>query len=233
MLLAKATDAEEAPLYLRAGEPVEPFFRGVPGSPSQRKMLAGCSLTRLSRFSYAVPHAVQSTDPGLSISAIRYYTLCRRFFILILFTDDRGAHIDGDVIAGNRPARARIATRLAGPTLAPSGGPATRCGYHCRSQPGSAHGKPADIGRQNHGCGSRAGLRIQAPGGMENAPPKSGTDGSNPSSSASESSCTGPRRRPMLLRGAAFALHSGRDCGRSHRGSDAARLRAAGCYAPR
>ena len=88
-------------------------------------MLAGCSLTRLSRFSYAVPHAVQSTDPGLSISAIRYYTLCRRFFILILFTDDRGAHIDGDVIAGNRPARARIATRLAGPALAPSGGLAT------------------------------------------------------------------------------------------------------------
>ena len=115
MLLAKATDAEEAPLYLRAGEPVEPFFRGVPGSPSQRKMLAGCSLTRLSRFSYAVPHAVQSTDPGLSISAIRYYTLCRRFFILILFTDDRGAHIDGDVIAGNRPARARIATSWRGP----------------------------------------------------------------------------------------------------------------------
>ena len=78
-------------------------------------MLAGCSLTRLSRFSYAVPHAVQSTDPGLSISAIRYYTLCRRFFILILFTDDRGAHIDGDVIAGNRPARARIATSWRGP----------------------------------------------------------------------------------------------------------------------
>src|SRR6516162_11737411 len=41
----------------------------------------------------------------------------------IVAPDDRGAHIDGDVIAGNRPARARIATRLAGPTpLAPSGG---------------------------------------------------------------------------------------------------------------
>jgi hypothetical protein len=44
----------------------------------------------------------------------------------IVTPDDRGTHIDGDVIAGNRPARARIATRLAGPTSAPSGGPATR-----------------------------------------------------------------------------------------------------------
>jgi hypothetical protein len=33
----------------------------------------------------------------------------------IVAPDDRGAHIDEDVIAGNRPARARIATRLAGP----------------------------------------------------------------------------------------------------------------------
>jgi hypothetical protein len=105
----------------------------------------------------------------------------------IVAPDDRGAHIDEDVIAGNRPARARIATRLAGPTLAPSGGPATRCGYHCRSQPGSAHGKPADIGRQNHGCGSRAGVRLQAPGGIENAPPKSGTKSSNPASSSGQS----------------------------------------------
>ena len=46
----------------------------------------------------------------------------------IVAPDDRGAPIDEDVIAGNRPARARIETRLAGPTLAPSGGPATRCG---------------------------------------------------------------------------------------------------------
>jgi hypothetical protein len=49
------------------------------------------------------------------------------------------------------------------------------------------HGKPADIGRQNDGCGSQAGLRLQAPGGMENAPPKSGTKSSNPFSSSGES----------------------------------------------
>jgi len=36
-------------------------------------------------------------------------------------------HVDANVIAGNRPARARIATRLAGPTLAPSGGLAIWC----------------------------------------------------------------------------------------------------------
>src|SRR5215472_11487439 len=29
------------------------------------------------------------------------------------------------------------------------GGPVTRRGYHCRGQPGSAHGKPALVGRQN------------------------------------------------------------------------------------
>ena len=33
--------------------------------------------------------------------------------------------------------------------LAPSGGSVTGRGYHCRGQPGSAHGKPAVIGRQN------------------------------------------------------------------------------------
>jgi hypothetical protein len=33
----------------------------------------------------------------------------------IVAPDDRAAHIDEDGIAGNRPARARIATRLAGP----------------------------------------------------------------------------------------------------------------------
>ena len=48
-----------------------------------------------------------------------------------------------------RPIRARIATRLAGPALAPSGGPVTRRGYHCRGQPGSAQGKPALLDRQN------------------------------------------------------------------------------------
>jgi hypothetical protein len=35
-----------------------------------------------------------------------------------------------------------------GLALAPSGGSVTRHGYHCRGQPGSAHGKPAVIGRQ-------------------------------------------------------------------------------------
>ena len=42
-----------------------------------------------------------------------------------------------------------IAPGWQGLALAPSGGSVTRRGYHCRGQPGSAHGKPAVIGRQN------------------------------------------------------------------------------------
>jgi hypothetical protein len=36
-----------------------------------------------------------------------------------------------------------------GLALAPYAGSVTRRGYHCRGQPGSAHDKPAVIGRQN------------------------------------------------------------------------------------
>ena len=61
----------------------------------------------------------------------------------------------------------------------------TRRGYHCRGQPGTAHGKPAVIGRQN---------RLWLPGQFavrkryrKNVSLKSGTTSSNPASSSAES----------------------------------------------
>jgi hypothetical protein len=41
-----------------------------------------------------------------------------------------------------------IAPGWQGFAMAPSGGPGTRRGYHCRGQPGSAQDKPAIIDRQ-------------------------------------------------------------------------------------
>jgi hypothetical protein len=60
----------------------------------------------------------------------------------------------------------------------------TRRGYHCRGQPGSAHGKPAVIGRQNQ---LWLPGQFTAPEGYKNVSLKSGTTSSNPARSSVES----------------------------------------------
>jgi len=55
------------------------------------------------------------------------------------------------------PARhEKIAPGWQGLALAPSAGPVTRRGYHCRGQPGSRQGKPALGGRQSRALVPRA-----------------------------------------------------------------------------
>jgi hypothetical protein len=77
-----------------------------------------------------------------------------------------------------------IAPGWQGLALAPSGGPVTRRGYHCRGQPGLAHGKPAVIGRQNRPL---LPGEFATPERHKNVPLKSGTTSSNPVPSSEES----------------------------------------------
>jgi hypothetical protein len=60
----------------------------------------------------------------------------------------------------------------------------TRRGYHCRGQPGLAHGKPAVIGRQNRPL---LPGEFATPERHKNVPLKSGTTSSNPVPSSGES----------------------------------------------
>ena len=60
----------------------------------------------------------------------------------------------------------------------------TRRGYHCRGQPGLAHGKPAVIGRQNRPL---LPGEFATPERHKNVPLKSGTTSSNPVPSSNES----------------------------------------------
>src|SRR5215472_5001430 len=60
-----------------------------------------------------------------------------------------------------------------GPALAPSGGSVTRRRYHCRGQPGSVHGKPAVVGRQNPAGAPRPFAAPSLRSGVKNARPKS------------------------------------------------------------
>src|SRR5215467_4964714 len=62
------------------------------------------------------------------------------------------------------PALKKIAPGWQGLALAPSGGSVTRHRYHCRGQPGSAHGKPGAVGRQNPALAPGALLCLQARG---------------------------------------------------------------------
>jgi len=58
----------------------------------------------------------------------------------------------------------------------------TRRWYHCRGQPGSAHGKPALVDRQNPALATGPVCRRRVPGrSRKNAVPYGGTEGSNPS----------------------------------------------------